>query len=320
MINLEVFFYNHFDTDRISDDKMDLFTQDHIQRLKSANPDNVYDAMIVSTEKAYADYYSAKNAESVEEVHKEASTIHVENYSQEFQKLVSMKEGIIRGTWGVDSPVYQKFYPQGITEYTYAKRANMNDLMDRYLNIATEYTAELPAGFVDAFTTVINNYKTHRERQLSQMGSVSYDKLATSENRDVLETQLMSNLLVIANNNIANPNATKVYFTQHFVERTNHSATDDNTLKGTIEQEQTLELWYDNFDATTEFSFKNTGETRLQFYTALLPSDPIPENFLELQAGESATTLAFELGAAENKYLMVFNPNVEAAGAYEVSK
>ncbi len=79
-------------------------------------------------------------------------------------------------------------------------------------------------------------------------------------------------------------------------------------------------MWYETFDATTEFTFNNTGETRLQFYTALLPSDPVPENFLELQAGESATTLAFELGAAENLYLMVHNPNVEAQGSYEVSK
>ncbi len=300
MINLEVFFYNHFDTNRISDDKLDLFTQDHIQRLKASNPDSVYDAMIVNTEKAYNDYYSAKKTESVEIVHKESSTIYVDNYFKEFQQLVSMKEGIVRGTWGVESPVYQQFYPQGIGEYTHAIRANMKELMDRYLDIATEHTADLPAGFVDAFTTIINNYKTHRETQLNQMGTVSGDKLITAENRDVLETQLMSNLLVIANNNIAKPAATKVYFTQHFVERANHSATDDNTLKGTIEQEQTLELWYETFDATTEFTFNNTGETRLQFYTALLPSDPVPENFLELQAGESATTLAFELGAAEN--------------------
>ena len=320
MINLEVFFYNHFDTERISDDKLDLFTQDHLERLRANNPSNVYDVMIAATQKAYTDYYSAKTTESFELAQKEASTINVDTYAKEFQKLVSMKEGIIRGTWGIESSVYQEFYPNGLTEYSNAIRANMNELMDRYLQTATKHTAELPAGFVEAFTDIINNYKTHRQAQLNQMGTVSGDKLATSENRDALETQLMSNLLVIANNNIAKPAATKVYFSQHFVERTNHSATDDNTIKGTIEQEQILELWYDNFDNTTEFSFKNTGETRLQFYTALLPSDPIPETFLEIQAGETATALAFELGAADNKYLMVYNPNVEAEGSYEVSK
>ncbi len=320
MINLEVFFYNHFDTDRISDDKLDLFTQDHIERLKSNNPGNVYDAMILSTEKVYTDYYSAKTTESFELAQREASTINVEQYAAEFLQLVSMKEGIIRGTWGVSSAVYQEFYPAGITEYTRAKRANMNELMDRYLQTASKYTDELPGGFVDAFSAIINNYKTHRQAQLNQMGTVSGDKLATAENRDALETQLMSNLLVIANHNIAKPAATKVYFTQHLVENNKHSAADGNLLKGTIEQEQTLELWHESFDETTQFTFKNTGETRLQFYTALLPSDPVPESFLELQAGETATALAFELGAAENLYLMVHNPNVETKGSYEVSK
>jgi len=320
MINLEVFFYNHFDTDRISDDKVDLFTQDHIARLKIANRASVYDAIIVSTEKAYGDYFDAKSAESYESAQKEASTIDVEKYSNEFIDLVSMKEGIIRGTWGVSSSVYQEFYPQGITEYRKSKRENMNELMVRYLQTATKHTAELPAGFVDSFTTVIDNYRTHRDAQLSQMGTVTIDKRLTSKNRDVLETQLMYNLLIIASNNIGEPEEVKSYFTQYLVENNKHSAADGNLLKGTIEQEQTLELWYETFDATTEFTFNNTGETRLQFYTALLPTDPVPENFLELQAGESATSLAFELGAAENLYLMVHNPNVEAQGSYEVSK
>jgi len=318
MINLEVFFYNHFDTKRISDDKLDLFTQDHIERLKSNNADHVYDSMITNTQKAYTDYYSSKSSESFQLAQREASTIEVENYVTDFRKLVSMKEGIIRGTWGVKSSVYQEFYPSGISEYTHATRANLNELMDRYLQTATKYTADLPASFVEEFSNLIAAYKMHREAQLSTMATVSGDKLATAENRDVLEEQLMSNLLVIANNNIGKPAAMKVYFTQHYVERNQSKESDTNTLKGNIEQEQVLELWYDNFDATTEFTFKNTGSTRLQFYTALTPGDEVPENVLELQAGEEASSLAFELGAAENRYLMVFNPNVETSGAYFV--
>ena len=88
MIRLEVFFYNHFDTFRISDDKLDVFTQDHIQRLKSNNADNAYDAIITATEKAYGDFYSSKTTESYQLAQREATTIDVEKYAKEFQKLV----------------------------------------------------------------------------------------------------------------------------------------------------------------------------------------------------------------------------------------
>src|SRR4051794_30945274 len=36
MQNLQVFFINHFDTDRLSDDRIRKFSEDHIQRLAGA--------------------------------------------------------------------------------------------------------------------------------------------------------------------------------------------------------------------------------------------------------------------------------------------
>ncbi len=165
MRNLEIFFENHFDTKEISDDNMDIFTQDHIERLKTNNPDNKYDTLVADTEKKYGDYYGAKTSESTIEAQREAATVDVENHAKGFLGLVSMKEGIIRGTWGINSSIYQEFYPHGITEYNRATRATLNDLMDRYLAAATKYTAELPANFIESFTTVINDYKTARTLQ-----------------------------------------------------------------------------------------------------------------------------------------------------------
>jgi len=227
----------------------------------------------------------------------------LEKYAKEFADLISMKEGIIRGTWGKESAQYQEFYPHGITEYTKAIRATMNELMDRYLQAATKYAAELPANFIDLFTAIINNYKTSRDLQLGKMGDVSGDKLETAQNRDILETQLMSNVLVIANNNIGNTDVMKVYFTQHYIERSGRSQGDplapEEYITGTVAAGEKSEILHGGFSGDTEFIFKNTGETTLRFYTANLPDDHVPGTVLEVVAGEEATALASALGSEE---------------------
>ena len=324
MINLETFFRNHFDTQFISDDKMDLFAQDHIARLKANNPENIYGPVIINTETAYNGYFSSKTNESISAAQKEAATVNVEKYAKEFVDMVSMKEGIVRGTWGKESAQYQEFYPHGITEYTKATRATMNELMNRYLQAATNYAAELPANFIDSFNTIINNYKTSRNLQLGKMGDVSGDKLETAQNRDILETQLMSNVLLIANNNIGNIDVMKVYFTQHYIQRNGRSQGDplapEEYITGTVAAGEKLEILHGGFSGDSEFIFKNTGETTLQFYTANLPADPIPGTVLEIAAGEEATALASALGSEENMFLMVYNLDLENEGEFEVGE
>ncbi len=324
MINLETFFRNHFDTQFISDDKMDLFAQDHIAHLKANNPENIYDPVITNTETAYNGYFSSKTNESISAAQKEAATVNVEKYAKEFVDMVSMKEGIIRGTWGKESSQYQEFYPHGITEYSKATRATMNELMERYLQTATKYATELSANFVDIFTTLINNYKTSRDLQLGKMGDVSGDKFETAQNRDVLETQLMSNVLVIANNNIGNPEVMKVYFTQHYIQRNGKSQsgplTPEEYITGTVAAGEKSEILHSGFDGDSEFHFKNTGTTTLQFYTANLPADPVPGTVLEIAAGEEASALASALGSEENLFLMVYNLDIENEGEFEVGE
>ena len=322
MIKLETFSINHFDSDRISDDNMDLFSQDHIERTKANNPGNIYDGIIANTEKAYGDYYTAKTSESFLLAQKEAATVYEEQDTTEFNTLVSMKEGIVRGTWGVASPQYQEFYPHGISEYTKANRAGLNELMDRFLQTATKYGEELPPNFVEAFATIIENYKAHRTAQLGKMGTVSGDKLTTAQNRDVLEIQLMYNVLFIAKENIGHPEAMKVYFTQHLIERAGKTDGGEQppveAMTGTVPQGENLELMHGGFDANSEFRFTNTGQSVLRFYTSNLPDDPVPGTYLEVAASEEATAFASELGSEENLFLMVFNPDTELEGGYEV--
>ena len=192
--------------------------------------------------------------------------------------------------------------------------------MDRYLQVANTYADDLPAGFASSFAEVIAHYKASRKTQLSLMGMISGERQKVVVSRKSLADQLMLNLLKIAELNFGNPKVVNVFFTQHYISRNKPQAKDDNLRKGSIEPSQSIELWYDGFDTTTTFTLRNTGKTRLQFYTLEDPQDTVPEDAFEVQAGETATAYAFELGDADNLYLMVHNPNVELAGTYEGSR
>jgi hypothetical protein len=72
------------------------------------------------------------------------------------------------------------------------------------------------------------------------------------------------------------------------------------------------------FDANTSFMITNTGATALQFYTAASADGPVPGTVLELAPGLQKEVFASELGAEGNAFLMVYNPDENNEGSYEV--
>src|SRR3989304_7573515 len=129
MPNLKVFFRNFFDTPKISDNNIRKFAEDQLQRMISNNPTGIYNQLITYTTFAYNGYFGAISNEDVRTAIKEGSTIGMNNALKAFRITVSRKEGIIRGTYGKTSEVYQEFYPHGITEYNRASLGNAQVLM-----------------------------------------------------------------------------------------------------------------------------------------------------------------------------------------------
>jgi hypothetical protein len=85
-----------------------------------------------------------------------------------------------------------------------------------------------------------------------------------------------------------------------------------------VEHEQTATIMEGNFDSNTLFHIINTGGTSLKFYTAKLPTDPVPGSAVELLPGEETDVYASELGAENNLFLMVYNPDLLNTGEYSV--
>jgi len=226
MPNLKVFFRNFFDTPKISDNNIRKFAEDQLQRMISNNPTGIYNQLITDTTFAYNGYFGAISNEDVRTAIKEGSTIGMNNALKAFRITVSRKEGIIRGTYGKTSEVYQEFYPHGIMEYTGATLGNVQLLMERMVTASTAHAADLGAAFVTLFTNHRNNFNTLRTAQLNLIGEVAGKKDVSVTTRDVIEIQLMKNVLFIGFYNVGNLEAVNTYFDQSIIRPDKDSATD----------------------------------------------------------------------------------------------
>ena len=198
MQNLTTFFRNHFDTKEISDDKLKKFTEDHIQKMISNNTTAEYDTLITDTSTAYTTFYGAISDEGARYALQQALTAQMNNTVEAFKKAVSQKEGIIKGNFGKESAEYQEFFPHGASEYSQATLANIEMLMDNFVNASNNHVGVLGIPFLTEFQDCRTNYTSARDAQLQKIADVAETKTASHQNRDVLELQLHKNLHTIA--------------------------------------------------------------------------------------------------------------------------
>ncbi len=214
MQNLKTFFTNHYDTDRISDNRLRKFTEDHLQRTAELG---TYPNLVTETQAVYTGYFGAITDEATKTAIREGQTKAVEAAVKAIKNAVSQQEGLIRAKYGKDSPEYQEFLPQGVSEYADATLANIETLVVRFANAAEAHKAEL-TGLNTQFNQLHTAFTTARNAQLGTKGEVAAGKATTATSRDAVEIQLMKNLLAIALDHIGDPQGGLAYFDQSILE------------------------------------------------------------------------------------------------------
>lgn len=227
MIKLETFFKNHFDTDRISDDNLRKFTEIHLQKLAAKNTGGEFTQMITDTTDAYNLYFGKIVDEDTKFAVQQGLTITVNNAVETFKAAVRRRAGLIVSVFGENSAQYQEFFPLGLTEYSNATLQNVETLMNRMVNAATKYSVELTPAVATEFQGYLTTYQTARTAQLLKKGEVTDAKSATSDNRDVVEVQLMKNVLTIAAMFVGNVSACVDFFDQSFIRGSNDDEDDE---------------------------------------------------------------------------------------------
>jgi len=313
MINLMKLAVNHFDTKEISDDKFKKFSEIAVKNFIANNPGSIYDTMIAAITAAHTDYYGAITDEDVKTAIKEGSTVAMNGSLKLFKQTVSQKEGIIRGTYGVDSPTYQEFFPHGATEYANATLATAETLMDRMVTASTAHAAELTAAFVTLFTNLKTSFIAKRNAQLLLIGEVKGRKSTTMLSRNVLEVVLMKAVLTVAIDNIGNPAAMEIYFDQSFLKPPSQK-----TLSGLLESGKLLNIDTRKYKKEQDITLYNNGDSPLMFSLSAV-KDKHGVLTIILGPHEEKKVNAFELGDVLTcKYLNVSNPDIATAGAYKV--
>lgn len=226
MLHLETIFKNFFADKNISDDHLKEFTEDHLQRLITNNGSGMFTQVLTDTQSGYNGYFGNIANEDVNTAVRKSLTMSADNLMATFKKTVSRKEGTIKGLYAVDSPAYQEFFPQGITEYSKATKANIETLMNRMVNASIAHIADLSTSFVQIFTDLRDNYVTARTLQLGKKGDVTTHKTATKTSRTVLELQLTKNIHYIGYNFPGDITLCISFFDQRIIHRAISSDSD----------------------------------------------------------------------------------------------
>jgi hypothetical protein len=220
MIDLKKLFKNHFNTNKISDDKLRKFAEVHLQRLSANNGTAQFTTMITATTAAYNAYFGSITNEDTKFAIQQGLTIAMNNVVENFKKFVSQKEGIVRGNFNKETPEYQEFFPLGLTEYSNATLANIETLISRFVGAAERHNAVLGAALQSDAENYLTDFQNARTAQLNKIGEVQAQKSETSTTRDGIENELMKNVHLIASMFIGNVDRCMDFFDQSFIRDT----------------------------------------------------------------------------------------------------
>jgi len=316
MLNLKNFFKNHFDTDRISDDNLNKFSNDHLQRLTANNAGGDYTAILTPTAPLVTAFTDAINAETVKGGIQKGDTLDVDKHIDNFLKLVRRREGLINSVFGNDSSQYMEFFPLGLTEYNEADKGNIESLMARMKDRSVHYAADLGTAIGTEFTTIHTNYVALRNEQLLTFGDVEVLRTNTATARAALVAQLGLNLLFIAGKNLGFPDRLDDFMDQSIIRRP--SDNEDGAIAGIVQGGGILNIESDGITSSSQFTLRNTGVTTLRFALSSAP-DAIPDAIgLTVEPGETRQVSASALGPSGNTFLNVQNLSADVAGGWEV--
>jgi len=226
MINFFNFFENIFDTDRISDDNLRKFCEDHIGRLTQNNSGGEFTIILTDITNKYTLYFGKMSNEDIAFAVQQSLTATVDNLIESFKDEASKQEKLISYHFAETTPAYQEFYPQGVTEYRNATKANVELLMARMVSACTAHQAVLGPAIVTLFTGFKTNFPLARNAQILKISEVTSDKTLTATTRNDIETQLIGNLHFIGFTFPGNPTRCMDFVDQSIIRASQSSASD----------------------------------------------------------------------------------------------
>jgi len=292
---------------------------DHGSKLQSASSDPDIQTLYDRFKPLQGEYVTAYNAWISEKNKREGETLRFTNKMAELNDQKIKQWDIAVQTKFMDgTPEYKAIFTngrsafrQGTYETRIAQLGALNDTLAAYPALATLKT-EIGTFYNEILA--IRNVQQGTEKLVS----TATERLELA--RISLMRMMYSNLGFLMYKYYENPSEVEGFFDISLLRSTItvNGEIEPEPKTGTVEKEATATIMEGGFDSNTLFHIINTGGTSLKFYTAKLPTDPVPGSAMELVPGEETDVYASELGAESNLFLMAFNPDLVNAGEYSV--
>lgn len=314
MLNIRSLFKNHFSTARISDDNFRKFANDHVARITANNTNGKYTQILQTTTQLAADYDVLIKQEDSTFATQQGNTIKTDQITEQFKKAVSQREGTVRGEFGVNSPEYQEFFPNGVTEYSTATRGNIETLLQRITDKSQKYANVLGNNLYNIFSALQTQYQHARNEQLVVIGNVDMLKSQVTAAREALEKQIMINIFTLAVEFLGNLDRADDFFDQSII-RIKQSK-DDGTIEESIAADAVQNIESKGISDNSEITFENTGTTSLHLgrYEDGVSYDA--NIGVIVNPNQKITIKAIGLGSTGNDYLNVKNLSATTSGDY----
>jgi|GEM_PF-1391752 len=304
MIEIKRIFDNFFYPLETNESNFFSGVNDHIYKMEGNNP-ALYAAIIATTKSLRDTMVAAIQARGNESTEQQGSTILMNKAKDDFLKFIRIREGLIKSTFeGADSPQYQEFFPEGLSELSSVTLFQLENFMERMVNKATKYQVELGAQFLADCTAKRQTYLDARTAQLINKGEADGLQNAAQEAIRQMAHQLCINLHTIAMDNIGNPAEAAKYFEQAYFQRAEQSG----MYTGTNAPGQTKTVRSQGWTNSKNIRITNKGTTAFVIGFANADGVPIGDGPVHqsIPAGEVREFTAIQMGYAPgNTYLNI---------------
>lgn len=311
MFDLKRLFENYFYPLETNESNFTSGVNDHIYKMEGINPGG-YATLISNSKSARDAMVAAIQARGNESTEQQGSTILMTKAKDDFLKFIRIREGLIKSTFeGADSPQYQEFFPEGLSELSTVTLFQLENMMERMVTKATKYQVELGAQFLTDCTNKRQTYLDARTAQLVNKGESDGLQIAAQTAIKNMAIQLCTNIHTIALDNIGNTEAAEQYFEQAYFQRTEVSG----IYTGTNAANQTKTVRSQGWSDTKNIRVINKGTEIFSIGFANAEGVPVGDEptVQQIPPGETREYTALQLGyAVGNAHL---NITARPAGA-----
>jgi hypothetical protein len=267
MESLNNFFGSIFNIRTITHERLYTFAIDHISRMQTNNPGDIYNVQIGLTQTAADKLKSKMTKQTGDTGTREGGTSAKDGKRAAIEFYVGNQIGVARGLFGGKAdPRFIETYPElmnavyGVTDVTF--NTNIAALITK----AHKYVAVLGSDFEDKLTTMYGEYTTADDSHVTETTAVSTDKTNEAEAALELSDQMTDNAADIGKNNRRSTTAQALYFNVTLLE----GAQTKQIKKGTPEAHTDKDICPIEYAGGKHTKIQNKGAVKLIFGMKLL--------------------------------------------------